>query len=157
MEKTLPYEKIPADWLANTPRAWVLSTHLIFIPPSLETEADRCHFVDLYHYFLWEYRGDISPIVSKGIKQVVCFKHGRKVVDLNDVAELLWVQPDVCKGGEITADVEYAEMLGFDLITKKNEWQCVRTDRIKTIVNMRCIRSHSITANIQMFSQSSDQ
>lgn len=135
-------ETIPADWLENTPRAWVLSTHLIFIPPSLETEADQCHFTYVYQKctFLSQYRGDISPIVSKGIKEVVRFKHGRKVVDLNNVAKLLRVKPDVCKGREITAGVEYGDVpvfeFGFDLTTKKKEWQCVKTEIIKRMVIM---------------------
>lgn len=98
----------------------MLSTHLIFIPPSLETEVDQCHiygFVLLL--FLSNYKGDISPIISKGIKKVVRFKKGREVVDLNDVAELLWIKPDVCIGGEIIAGVQYGDVLvfefGFDL------------------------------------------
>ncbi len=159
MEEIRSNETIPADWLENTPRAWVLSTHLIFIPPSLETEADQCHFI--VSLFLSEYRGDISPIVSKGIEQVVCFKHGRKVVDLNDVAELLWVQPDVCIGGEINAGVEYGDVpmfeLGFDLITKKNEWLCEnRQNKVDGNYGKRCIRFHSLTAWTNVL-QSSDQ
>lgn len=87
------------------------------------TQLSLCRSVSLL--FLSQYRGDLLPIVSKGIKEIICFKHGRKVVDLNDVAELLWVKPDVCIGGEVTAGVEYADVpmleFGFDLMTTKNE------------------------------------
>ncbi len=94
-----------------------------------------------------------SPIVSKGIKQVVGFKHGRKVVDLNDVAELLWVQPDVCIGGEINAGVEYGDVpvfeLGFDLIIKKNERLC--ENRQNKVDGNYVIRSHSLTVRTNIF------
>jgi len=97
----------------------VLSTHLIFIPPSLETELDQCHIFAFQLLFLSHYKGAISPIISKGIKKVFCFKKGREVVDLNDVAKLLWVKPDVCIGWEIIAGVQYGDVLalefGFDL------------------------------------------
>ncbi len=97
-----------------------------------------------------------SPIVSKGIKQVVGFKHGRKVVDLNDVAELLWVQPDVCIGGEINAGVEYGDVpvfeLGFDLIIEKNERLCEnRQNKVDGNYGKRCIRSHSLTVRTNVF------
>lgn len=76
-------------------------------------------FVLLLLLFLAHYKGDISPIISKGIKKVIGFKKGRKVVDLNDMAELLRVKPDVCIGGEIIAGVQYGDVptfeFGFDL------------------------------------------
>ncbi len=121
--------------------------------------GNRSRPVSLYRsvsLFLTEYRGDISPIVSKGIKQVVGFKHGRKVVDLNDVAKLLWVQPDVCIGGEINAGVEYGDVpvfeLGFDLIIKKNERLCEnRQNKVDGNHGKRCIRAHSLTARTNVF------
>lgn len=119
--------------------------------------GNRSRPVSLYRSVsLSEYRGDISPIVSKGIKQVVGFKHGRKVVDLNDVAELLWVQPDVCIGREIHAGVEYGDVpmfeLGFDLITKKNERLCEnRQNKVDGNHGKRCIRSRSLTARTNVF------
>lgn len=88
-------------------------------PPFTGNRSRPVYRFVLLLLFLSHYKGDISPIISKGIKKVVCFKKGRKVVDLNDVAELLWVKPDVCIGREIIAGVQYGDVptfeFGFDL------------------------------------------
>lgn len=92
-------------------------------PPFTGNRSRPVHGFVILLLFLSHYKGDISPIISKGIKKVIRFKKGRKVVDLNDVAELLWVKPDVRIGGEIIAGVQYGDVpayeFGFDLTKTK--------------------------------------
>lgn len=47
----------------------------------------------------------LTPVLFKGIKQVVCREHGRKVIDLNHMAKVIRVDPHVLKTGVVTVDM----------------------------------------------------
>lgn len=40
----------------------------------------------------------LSPEITEGIHQVIGFKHGREVVDLNHMGEIVLIEPHVLKG-----------------------------------------------------------
>lgn len=85
----------PADSLEKTPKACVLSTHLIFNPPLLETDykIGTVSSQDGENPFR---RGRFdSPVFSERIQQVVRFEDGREVVDLNDVSKLFRIEAEV--------------------------------------------------------------
>lgn len=76
-------------------------------------------------YGCWD-RHNVLPVVDERIEQVISFKDVREVIDLNDMGELILVEPDSCVTGIIITGILNDNILlfkdGFDLTRpqKKN-------------------------------------